>query len=85
MRHGVIRSVLAIGLVLGWLVPSVVAQDATGDDALRARLVEVAGKVVFPERCGECHAADSDTKQPGRCETSLRRPAQSGGMHRRPE
>ena len=40
-----------------WATPGF-AQDTTQNDALRAKLVEDAEKIVFPERCGECHAAE---------------------------
>ena len=53
----VVGGVAVFALML-CLAPSASAQEATDDDALRARLIEVAGKVVFPERCGECHAAE---------------------------
>lgn len=42
------------------VVASARAQEPTDDAALRATLVEIAGQVVLPERCGECHAAEFD-------------------------
>ena len=57
MRHIIIGGPAAIGLVL-CLASVASAQAPTGDPELRQRLAETAGKVVFPERCGECHAAE---------------------------
>jgi hypothetical protein len=52
---------VATTIVLGLCVAAPArAQEATDDAALRATLVEIAGQVVLPERCGECHAAEFD-------------------------
>ena len=45
------------------LAPFAAAQETTANDALRARLVEEAEKNVFPDRCGECHAAEFEVWQ----------------------
>ena len=50
-------ALLALGLLVGW-AGAASGQQATGSDALRARLIEVAESVVYPERCGECHEAE---------------------------
>ena len=44
-------------VTLLWVAPAF-AQETTQNDALRARLVEEAEKIVFSDRCGECHAAE---------------------------
>lgn len=60
MRRGV-RCGAATAIVLALcVVASARAQEPTDDAALRATLVEIAGQVVLPERCGECHAAEFD-------------------------
>ena len=51
----VATAMLCVTLV--WATPGF-AQDTTQNDALRAKLVEDAEKIVFPERCGECHEAE---------------------------
>jgi hypothetical protein len=52
------RAVLtSMALVLCVAAPAA-AQEAPGDDALREALVEIAGQVVYPERCAECHASE---------------------------
>lgn len=51
--------VICIALALCAVVP-VEAQEAEGDDALTQALVQVASQVVYPERCGECHASEFD-------------------------
>ena len=44
-------------VTLLWVAPGF-AQETTENDPLQARLVEEAEKIVFSDRCGECHAAE---------------------------
>jgi hypothetical protein len=57
MKHSGISGAAAIGLV-ACVSSFALAQDPAPDDVLRVRLLEVAERVVFPERCGECHASE---------------------------
>ena len=52
------RVVMVLSSVTLLWATVVVAQDPAPDEALRARLIERADRVVSPERCGECHAAE---------------------------